>query len=384
MRALVLDAEWDPVDGHEPSAAATRERKSANASKTWRHPELRVTERDRPEPDPNELLVRSRYVGVCGSDVALVGTDDDGYSRYSVHAALPNVIGHEFAGEVVETGRDVAGFDRGDLVTAEVTDYCCRCRMCKQGFHGHCENFEQLGFTVPGAAAEYVAVPEKLAWSVDPLRDAYGDEDALLRAAATVEPSTISYYGLFGRAEGVLPGDHYVFHGMGPIGLTGMNVARAAGAGRVIGFEPTEERRDLARSVGFDHVYDPGETDPRDVVADVTSGEGADVHVEASGAVRKTYPVIEDTLAERGTVVHLSNATLDPEVDVGKYQSNSAQVYGSEGHTGQQVFPRVVRLMAAGVLDNRPLVTSVYDLADGVAAVERAAERVEGKVLIEV
>lgn len=384
MQALVLDAEWDPVDEYQPSPVEERERKSANASKTFRDPELRVEERDRPDPAPTELLVRPRFVGVCGSDVALAATDDEGYSQYAVNASLPNVIGHEFAGEVVDTGEDVIGFSPGDLVTAEVTDYCCRCRMCKQGFHGHCENFEQLGFTVPGAAAEYVTIPEKLAWSIDPLREVYDDEEAVLKAAATIEPSTISYYGMYGRAEGVLPGDYYVFHGIGPIGLTGMNVARAAGAGQVIGFEPTDARRELARSIGFDHVYDPVTTNPRDVVAEITDGEEADVHVETSGAVKQTYPVIEDTLAERGKVVHISNSKHAPKVDLGKYQGSSAQVYGSEGHTGQRIFPRVIRLMAAGALDNLPVVTSVYDLEEGPEAVARATDRVEGKVLIEV
>jgi threonine dehydrogenase-like Zn-dependent dehydrogenase len=384
MKALVLDGEWDPQEGYDLSPTERETHRSMNAAKTWRHPELAVEERERPEPADDEILVRTRYVGVCGSDISMAAAGDDGYMHYSAYASLPNVVGHEFAGEVVETGDDARIFSPGDLVTAEVTDYCCRCGMCRQGFHGHCENFEQLGFTVPGAAAEYVAVPEKIAWSVDPLREAYDDTDDLLRAAATVEPSTITYYGMFGRADGVWPGDYYAFHGMGPIGLTGMNVARAAGAGRVIGFEPSEPRREIARDLGFEHVYDPIEEDPRAVIERVTGGEGVDVHVETSGAVRQTYPVIEDTLAERANVVHISNAGTSSEVDTRKYQGNAAQLYGSEGHTGQQIFPRVIRLMAAGQLDNLPLITSTYGITEGVEAVERAAERVDGKVLIEV
>lgn len=383
MEALVLDAEWNPRPDYELSDQEREQRRATNSSQVWQHPELRVEDRPRPEPAEDEVLVRVRYAGVCGSDVAMIETDDEGYMHYSAYTKLPAVTGHEFSGEVVETGDDCALFEPGDPVTAEVTDYCGRCQMCRQGFHGHCENFEQIGFTLDGAFAEYVTVPEKILWDVSALEQQFDDEDDLYRAAATIEPSTISYYGLFGRADGVWPGDYYVFHGAGPIGLTGMNVARAAGAGKVVAFEPSDPRREIAEDLGFDHVYDPTAVDPVDTIAEVTDGEGADIHVETSGAVAQTYPVIEETLAERANVVHISNAATDPEVALRKYQGSSAQLYGSEGHTGQQVFPRTIRLMAAGRLDNLPMVTSTFDLSNADEAIRQARERVDGKVLVE-
>ncbi|SFT01493.1 scyllo-inosose 3-dehydrogenase [Halostagnicola kamekurae] len=384
MQSLVVDATWEPRASYDVSAVERESKKAMNASQVWRDPELRVTERERPTPDDDEVLVRVRYAGICGSDVSMLETDDDGYVHYSAYLRLPNVTGHEFAGEVVETGDDVSLFEGGELVTAEVTDYCGRCNMCRQGFNGHCENFEQVGFTVPGAFAEYVAVPEKLCWDVSRLRDEFETEDEALRAAATIEPSTITYHGLFARAEGILPGDYHVYHGAGPIGLTGMNVSRAAGAGEVIAFEPADERRAVARELGYDHVYNPIERDPVETVASITNGEGADVHVETAGAVAQTYPAIQETLAENANVVHISNAGSDPDIALRKLQGSSAQLYGSEGHTGQQIYPRVIRLMAAGQLDNRPIITSTFDLSDADAAIEQAAKRVDGKVLIEV
>lgn len=384
MQSLVVDATWEPRASYDVSAVERESKKAMNASQVWRDPELRVTERERPTPDDDEVLVRVRYAGICGSDVSMLETDDDGYVHYSAYLRLPNVTGHEFAGEVVETGDDVSLFEGGELVTAEVTDYCGRCNMCRQGFNGHCENFEQVGFTVPGAFAEYVAVPEKLCWDVTRLRDAFETEDEALRAAATIEPSTITYHGLFARAEGILPGDYHVYHGAGPIGLTGMNVSRAAGAGEVIAFEPSDDRRAVARELGYEHVYNPIERDPVETVASITNGDGADVHVETAGAVTQTYPAIQETLAENANVVHISNAGSDPEVALRKLQGSSAQLYGSEGHTGQQIYPRVIRLMAAGQLDNRPIITSTFDLSDADAAIEQAGKRVDGKVLVEV
>lgn len=384
MQALVLDGEWAPREGYELTDAERDGRRATDSSAVWKHPQLRIEERDRPQPAADEVLVKVRYGGVCGSDISMAETDEEGYLHYSAYTSLPNVTGHEFSGEVVETGSDARLFSEGDLVTAEVTDYCGRCNMCRNGFTGHCEDFEQLGFTIPGAFAEYVAVPEKLVWDVSPLWKAYDSKDDLLRAAATIEPSTITYHGLFGRADGIRPGDYYAFHGVGPIGLTGMNVARAAGAGEVLAFEPSEERRQVANDLGFEHVYDPIETPPVEAVSEVTDGAGVDVHVETAGAVGQTYPVIENTLAEGANVVHISNAGQTAPVDTRKYQSNSAQIYGSEGHTGDRIYTGVIRLMAGGHLDNLPIITSTFDLANADEAIEQAAKRVDGKVLIEV
>lgn len=384
MEALVLDGKWTPRDDYELTDTEREERRADDSSSVWKYPELRITERERPTPAPDEVLVKVDYAGVCGSDVSMVETDDEGYMHYSAYTSLPTVIGHEFSGEVVETGADAHLFEEGDLVTAEVTDYCGRCDMCRNGFNGHCENFEQLGFTIPGAFAEYVAVPEKLLWDVSPLWNAYDSRDEVMRAAATVEPTTITYHGLFGRAEGIRPGDYYAFHGVGPIGLTGMNVARAAGAGKVLAFEPSDERREIARNLGFEHVYDPVESSPRGVVEDVTDGDGVDVHVETAGAVDQTYPVIEDTLTETANVVHISNAGRPASVNTRKYQGNSAQIYGSEGHTGDRIYTGVIRLMAGGHLENLPIITSTYDLSNADEAVEQATKRVDGKVLVDV
>ena len=136
--------------------------------------------------------------------------------------------------------------------------------------------------------------------------------------------------------------------------------------------------------MGFEHIYDPTAVDPVDVVESVTDGWGVDVHIETAGAVRATYPIIGETLAETANVVHVSNAGEPASVDLRHYQASAAQLYGTEGHTGDRIFQNVIRLMAAGHLDNLPIVTSTYDLANADDAVRQAAERVNGKVMIDV
>lgn len=384
MDSLVLDAEWDPRPGYDLSKTEAQSKRAMDASAVWRKPSLSLERRDRPEPGSEEVLIEVKYVGICGSDLSMMETDDDGYLTYSAYAAFPNVPGHEFVGKVIDTGSETRLFDIGDFVTAEVTDYCGRCNACRRGYPGHCDHFEQLGFTVQGALAEYVTVDEKLCWDISPLKCIYDDKDEILQVAATIEPCTIAYHGLFVRADGIVPGDYHIYHGIGPIGLTGMTVSRGGGAGAVIAFEPVEERRAIARDLGFTHVYDPLECDPVERVLEITNGEGGDVHIETSGAVRQTYPIIEETLAEGANIVHISNAEKEPLVDLRKYQGSTAQLYGAEGHTGNRVFPHVIRMMAGGLIDTLPMVTSIFPLSEAERAFEQADKRIDGKVLIEI
>ena len=122
MQALVLDAEWDPRSDYNLSEKERTDHRAHDSSAIWRDPELHLEERERPEPAADEVLVKVVYAGVCGSDVSMIETDDEEYMHYSAYTALPNVVGHEFSGEVVETGADAHLFEEGDLVTAEVTD----------------------------------------------------------------------------------------------------------------------------------------------------------------------------------------------------------------------------------------------------------------------
>lgn len=383
MRAVQLVADWDPRNGYDPSPREEEYRFSNDGSQVWRSPDIVVESLERPEPGPNEVLVDVWFSGICGSDLHMTDSDGDGYMKYASFASLPNTTGHEFAGIVSETGADVTQFEVGDSVTSEVTEYCGVCEMCRRSLPFQCEHIEEIGFTKPGSHAEYVVVPEKNVWNVSPLESQFGSQEECLRVAATIEPTTISYLGLYVRAGDVNPGAYVAFHGGGPIGLTGMNLARAAGASKVLLVEPLEDRRRLARELGFSHVIDPTDDDAADQLLAVTDGHGADVHVEAAGAPSKTYPLIERTLGPEGTVVHLGISDDHGEVNMGHFQSRHAAIHGSEGHTGNSTYPRVIRLMAEGLLDNRPIITGEYNLTDAERAFDIARERSGGKVLLD-
>lgn len=381
MKALVLEADWDPRPGYLPSESERRTGKAITGSSVWRHPKLQVREVDQPMPGPTEVLIHVRACGVCGSDMHFYETDEEGYILYPGLTKFPTILGHEFSGQIVEIGSQVEDLKVGDMVTAEEMIWCGHCRPCRDGFPNHCLNLEELGFTIPGAFAEYIAVGAKYCWKIDALIERYG-EDKGFEAGSLVEPTSVSYNALFERGGGFRPGAYVVVYGAGPIGLAATALSKASGASKVISFEFSERRRGLAKVMGADFVYDPREVTPSEVVTDLTRGEGADVQVEAAGAPEKTIPEMERSLAINGKVIQIGRAAQRVPMYLETLQVRRSQVIGSQGHSGHFIFGSVIRMMAAGVIDMTPIITARFDLAHALEALERATKRQDGKITV--
>jgi hypothetical protein len=238
-----------------------------------------------------------------------------------------------------------------------------------------------MGFTLPGAMAEYIAVEAKYCWKIDSLIERYGEEKGF-EAGSLVEPTSVSYNALFERGGGFRPGAYVVVYGAGPIGLAAIALSRAAGASKVIAFEISKVRLELAKEVGADHVFDPREAVPSEVVMELTGGEGADMQVEAAGAPEQTIPEMEKTLAINGKIVQIGRAAQRVPMYLEAFQVRRSQVYGSQGHSGHGIFPSVIRMMAAGLVDVTPIITSRFDLDRAVEALEKATLREDGKITI--
>src|SRR5262249_52740328 len=155
VKGLVLDGIWDPRPGSALTEAERRTRKVMNGNTAWRNPTLRVVELDDPKMGPDEVLLRVRAVGICGSDLHMCETDKDGYMLYPGLTRLPSVLGHECAGEVIEVGRNVKGLRRHDIVAVEDMIKCGYCDPCRMGWPNQCRNLEEIGFSTDGAIAEY-------------------------------------------------------------------------------------------------------------------------------------------------------------------------------------------------------------------------------------
>src|SRR5512142_870089 len=230
MKALVLDAQWDPRPDYAVSEWEKKTGKAITGSSIWRHPKLQVRTVPDPKPGPDDVLLRVKACGVCGSDIHFYEHDADDYILYPGLTKFPTTTGHEFSGEVVEVGSNVKSLKVGDMVTAEEMIWCGYCTPCRNGYPNHCSNLEEIGFTIPGAFAEYLAIGSKYCWKLDAIADKYGSVDKAYEAGSVVEPTSVAYNGMFPRAGGFAPGPSVAVFGAGPIGLAPAALARASGA----------------------------------------------------------------------------------------------------------------------------------------------------------
>jgi len=381
MKALVLDAEWKPRPGYVLTDFEKKTGKAITGSAVWHKPTLTLMEREKPTIAPDEVLVRVRACGVCGSDMHFYETDSDGYILYPGLTKFPAILGHEFSGEIVEVGGEVRDFQVGDFVTAEEMIWCGHCRPCRDGYPNQCRNLEEIGFTIDGAFAEYLAIGAKYCWKLNALRQRYSD-DEVFEAGAVVEPTSVAYNGIFARAGGFKPGGYVAVYGTGPIGLACLALSKAAGAAKVIAFEVSEPRRRLAGEMGADYTFDPREVKPHEVILELTEGEGADLQVEAAGAPSKTIPEMELSMAVNARVVQIGRAAERVPMYLEYFQTHHAQIFGAQGHSGNGTFPNVIRLMASGLIDMTQAITSRYDLDDVVDAIRKSTAREDGKVMV--
>jgi len=382
VKALVLNAQWDPRPDYPLSDWERETGKAISGYMVWRHPTLQVKEVETPTVKPDQVLIQVKACGVCGSDIHFYETDEDGYILYPGLTRFPTTTGHEFSGQVVEVGSAVQDLQVGDMVTAEEMIWCGYCTPCRNGFPNHCTNLEEIGFTIPGAFAEYIAVGAKYCWKLNALMDRYGDEDTVYEAGALCEPSSVAYNTIFERAGGFRPGAYVAIYGAGPIGLAAIAECKAAGAAKVIAFEVSPVRLELARKMGADYAFNPKEVTPREVVMELTEGQGADLHVEAAGMPHVVIPEMEQSLAINGKIAQVGRAATRVNMYLEMLQVRRGQLFGSQGHSGHGIFPGVIRMMASGLLDMTPIITSRYDLDGVVEAIIKSGERTDGKIMV--
>ena len=386
MKALRLEADWDP----RPESAATLDpadvtaRLARRGNQVWRNPRISVATLPDPSPGADDVVIRVRACGICGSDFHFVECDGDGYMLYPGLVRTPVVTGHEFAGEVEAVGPAVRDFAPGDFVCAEEIAWCGDCLACRAGRPNNCTRIEELGFSFNGAHAERVVTRARYCWSLAPLLEAGIPADRAFQLGALVEPTGVAYIALFVSAGGFMPGASVGVVGAGPIGLAAIALARAAGAGRVVAFEVAEGRRELATAMGADLVLDPLSLGSDGVIGaalEASRGRGIDLWVECSGAAG-VAEMMAATLAPAGRMVLIGRGPhmidLDPEFLIVR----GAAIHGSIGHSGAGAFGRVIDLMAAGRLDMSRLVSGTVDLEAAARLLDGTPRRESGKILV--
>ena len=232
---------------------------------------------DRPVPQrgPDDVLIKVRAVGICGSDL-------HAFHGNQPFVTYPRVLGHEVAGQVTAVGSDVGTLTAGDRVCVDLVINCGHCYPCRIGRPNCCVNIHVMGVHVDGGFAEYIVAPASRVYR---LPDSLPDD-----LAALVETLTI---GCQAVARGdVAAGETVAIIGAGPIGLVAMLAARSRGA-RVIVSDLLDSRLALARSLGAEAAVNSGTSSLADEVARFTAGEGANVVIEAVGVVPAVESAIE-------------------------------------------------------------------------------------------
>jgi threonine dehydrogenase-like Zn-dependent dehydrogenase len=370
MRAVRVYADWEPKPGFKLGAKDIEGRQTYLGSQVWRNPRVKIEDVEIPQPKANEVLLEVKACGICGSDVHIVQTDDDGYMFYPGLTGFPATLGHEISGMVVEAGPDARDkntnkpFKGGEWVCAEEMIWCGACQPCADGYPNHCERLDEIGINIDGGFTKYITLPDKVLWSLDPLRGKYDDKD-IFKLGAFVEPTSVAYNAVIERAGGIRPGDNVVICGAGPVGLAACAILKRQGAAKVILSEPSPERSAMAKQVGADHVINPLQDSFVESVLDLTKGMGASLFLEATGLPTVVYPDIEQVIWDgrtlNSTIVVVARAEAKIPVTGEVLQVRRANIVGSQGHSGHGTFPRVIQSMAAG-MNMLPLITKTISL----------------------
>lgn len=387
MKALQVNAQWKPREGYHPTEREERDQRAIMGSDLFYHPSLELVEKPVPEPKDDEVLMKVGGAAVCGSDTMFLGSDEDDYTYYCGHCKLPCVIGHEFSGEIVKVGKNVTTFKKGDLVVAETMNWCGECSACRAGLFNQCENLEEIGFSLDGAFAEYLVAKEKFCFHVEELVEVYGSKERALEVAAMVEPTAVAYNGMFTRGGGFRPGGNVAVFGAGPIGLSAISLARAAGAAKVIAFDKNPIRMGLAKDVGADYIFNPDElteqgSSPAEKVLELTKGVGVEMAVEATHHQSETIPEIEKMMAFGGTIAQIGISPVRTPIMSTFLQKKGINYHCSIGSSGHDIWPHVIRLIASRRIDPGKFLTKCYPLDQAIEAIEAASKLEGGKFVV--
>lgn len=381
MKALTLSAEWRPKPGYDLTENERDLRRPRNANMTWKAPRIALGDAPDPSLQPDQVMLAIAAVGICGSDMHMYEAGDDGYMVYPGLVHTPNIIGHEFSGRIIEVGAEVKDLQVGDLVAVEEIQWCGECLACRRGFVNHCLDIEELGFTIPGAMAQYLPVRAKYCWKLDEVAERYGEEEALVMGAM-VEPTGVSYQGLFNRLHNWLPGNNVVIFGAGPIGLAAQALVIAAGANQVIVFDPSASRRAVAGKMGASVSLDPTGIDLDDAIMQHTFGRGVDYVVECAGFADRTIEPLDRCLAVNASIIDIGMGGDEPTLPIVAYKRMGVQYAGALGHAGGP-FQQVIRLMASGRIDMRKMVSARLPLDEALAAFKRLESRQDAKIILQ-
>ncbi len=322
-----------------------------------------------PEPTirEDEVLIRVRRAGVCGTDVHIY--EWDAWAKGRVKP--PIVVGHEFAGEVVKVGRLVTDVKEGDRVTAEGHIVDGRCLLCRTGNAHVCPHTKIIGVDRDGCFAEYIAMPATNVWHLDDSLsfDIGGIHDPMGNAFHTALSTNVV-------------GATVLVTGCGPIGIFAIGICKAAGAARIIATDVNETRMKLARTMGAHDVVRPEQAGA--VVRAHTDGLGVDVVLEMSGvpaAVHQAFALVR--VGGHVQMLGIPSKTIDVDFAT-EVIFKGITIYGVVGRRMYDTWHQMTRFLKSGLFDPTPVITHRFPLEGADEAIRAIKSGEAGKVIFEV
>lgn len=333
--------------------------------------ELSIEEVEDVRPRPGSIVAHVLLALTCGTDVKL-------YMRGHPYAKLPNIIGHEFVGVVKEIGKGVSEDIKGKTFVTMNTSPCGRCYYCTSGQENLCVELskEIIGFTIPGAYAEFIEVPQRilsryffeLPEDVDPVE------------AAFLEPLSTVVHG----HEIIKPemGDNVAIVGEGPIGLLHLQLALISGVGSVSIFGKHWEKLKIAEKLGADEVININEYDPVKITEKLTSGRGFDCVIEATGKVNG-WELAYKITRKGGRVLFFGGLPRSTSVNLDAYKLHYGElrIMGSF-HTTPRDVHRAFKLIRSKKLKLKDLITGEVKLENVKEALESVAKGKNLKIIV--
>ena len=334
--------------------------------KSKREPGLWLEDVPEPTIGINDVLIRVRRAGICGTDLHIYNWDE--WAQRTI--PVPMVIGHEFVGEIVDTGSNVSDFRRGDIVTGEGHVVCGRCRNCLAGRRHLCAHTMGVGVNRPGAFADYIAVPMTNIW--------HHKDNIDLDIAAIYDPfgnavhTALSFPVL---AEDVL------ITGAGPIGIMAAAVVRHAGARYVVITDVNPYRLELARKMGVTRAVNTSETPLPQIQKELGMQEGFDVGLEMSGNPAAFREMLAN-MSHGAKIAMLGIPTKEMAIDWTLVVFNMLTIKGIYGREMYETWYKMAVMLESGV-DIRPVITHRYGYKDFEQAFATVRSGCSGKVILE-
>ncbi len=314
----------------------------------------------------NDVLIRVRYTGICGTDVHIYEWDEWAQKTIKV----PMTIGHEFVGEIVAVGSNVNDFFPGDIVSGEGHVVCGRCRNCLAGRRHLCASTKGVGVNRPGAFAELISLPMTNVWRHNP----------------GINQEVAAIFDPFGNAVHTalsfpVLGEDVLITGAGPIGIMAIPVVQQAGARHVVITDLNPFRLELARKMGATLAVNPNNTPLIDVQRQLKMAEGFDVGLEMSGSAQALEEMIAN-MSHGGKISILGIPAKKSPIDLRPVIFNMLTMKGIYGREMYETWYKMSVMLEAG-LDISPVITHRFPYHEFEQGFHAMTSGQAGKVVLD-